>query len=372
MWVRLKESTPGRRLIALHRRYGRWEPLAFFFAGVSWDGATLNRIDSWIDSLILLAYIGVLGAFILTALRVEYGKPVSPRIAKHRAWFPAGIQFLMGALFSAYFIFYLQSTSFQTTSVLYLVVLVVLLVGNEFLRDRIVNPYFLFSLYFLAMATFFTFFLPVITKKMGYGMFWLSSLASLGLIGVMLYRLWKQQVLPARATYGRIAALILGLFATLHLFYVQNWIPPVPMAIRESGIFRGMRLEDGVYAFKYARPAWYAFWQDSDRPFRHAPGDTVYCFTAVFAPTAFDTEVSHVWYRFDEAGRRWEPRDTIPFRVLGGRDSGFRGYTRKRFVEPGSWRVDVQTENRRTLGRIRFDVIPIPVPATDVVWATFD
>ncbi len=369
---RWRQSPLIQRSLAVRRRYRRWEPLLFFFGGVTWDGATLRRIDAWVDSLLLLSYILFLGALIVVALFVEHGRITHPRLVRYREWFPAAIQFLMGALFSAYFIFYLQSTSFQSESVVYLILLIALLIGNEFLRERLINPYFLFALYFLATATFFTFFLPVITKTMGYGMFWISSLASLGLLAGILYLLWRHEVLPDARAYPKIAGLVLGLFALLHLFYIQNWIPPVPMAIRDSGIYRGMHREKEAFAFKYARPAWYAFWQDYDRTFSYSPGDTVYCFSAVFAPTAFDTRVAHIWYRYEDEQERWMPRDTIPFRVLGGRDNGFRGYTMKRFVEPGAWRVDVKTEQMRTLGRIRFDIVETDAPVTDVVWKTFE
>ncbi len=346
--------------------------MLFFFGGVTWDGATLRRIDAWVDSALLLTYILVLGGLIVVALFADQDRLSHPKLLRYREWYPAAIQFLMGALFSAYFIFYFQSTSFQTESVVYLILLFALLIGNEFLRERLINPYFLFALYFLASATFFTFFLPVLTKTMGYGMFWVSSLASLGLLTGMLYVLWRHQVLPDVRAYPGIAGIVLGLFALLHLFYIQNWIPPVPMAIRDSGIYRGMQRDKDTFAFKYARPAWYAFWQDYDRTFSYSPGDTVYCFSAVFAPTAFDTKVAHIWYRFEEADQQWAPRDTIPFRVLGGRDDGFRGYTMKRFVEPGAWRVDVKTEHMRTLGRIHFDIVETGVPVTDVIWKIVD
>lgn len=371
-WTRFREAPVVHRALAYRRRYRRWEPMVFFFAGVTWDGATLRRIDSWVDSLLLLAYILLLGGLILVSLFAQYGRLTDARLLRYQEWYPAAIQFLMGALFSAYFIFYLQSTSFQTASVVYLVVLVALLIGNEFMRDRLVNPFFLFGLYFIAASTFFIFFLPVITRTMGYGMFWISTLASAGLIGAMVRFLKRRNVLPDPKAYAHIAGLVVGLLVLLHVFYIQNWIPPVPMAIRDSGIYRSMKREAGAFAFKYERPPWYNLWQQDEDTYRYAEGDTVFCFTAVFAPTAFDTEVAHVWYRYDDAMRAWAPRDTIPFRVLGGRDNGFRGYTMKRFVEPGAWRVDVKTERMRTLGRIRFDIVPAETPVSSFDWARFD
>ena len=41
-----------------------------------------------------------------------------------------------------------------------------------------------------------------------------------------------------------------------------------------------------------------------------------------------------------------------------------RGYTFKRHVRPGAWRVDVETKTGRIIGHIRFDVVPVRAPVT--------
>jgi len=48
--------------------------------------------------------------------------------------------------------------------------------------------------------------------------------------------------------------------------------------------------------------------------------------------------------------------------VVGGRDNGYRGYTFKRHVQPGRWRVEVRTETGRLLGRIPFELVPAERP----------
>lgn len=51
------------------------------------------------------------------------------------------------------------------------------------------------GIYFLATLTFFVFFLPVVLGAMGYGVFFLSGLANLGVVGGMLYYLKQRRVL---------------------------------------------------------------------------------------------------------------------------------------------------------------------------------
>jgi hypothetical protein len=40
--------------------------------------------------------------------------------------------------------------------------------------------------------------------------------------------------------------------------------------------------------------------------------------------------------------------------MTGGRETGYRLYTMKQRVQPGEWRVDVETEDGRLLGRMTF------------------
>ena len=90
----------------------------------------------------------------------------------------------------------------------------------------------------------------------------------------------------------------------------------------------------------------------------------VYCFAAVFAPTRLHTKIYHHWRVYDEDERAWVSTDRIGYAVEGGRHRGYRGYTFKRRVRPGAWRVDVETEAGRVIGRIRFDVVPVAAPVT--------
>jgi len=52
--------------------------------------------------------------------------------------------------------------------------------------------------------------------------------------------------------------------------------------------------------------------------------------------------------------------DRIGFPISGGRDDGYRGFTVKQRVTPGDWRVDVETDDGRILGRVSFRVEPAP------------
>ncbi len=338
-------------------------PVLFFFGGVLWDVLTLDRIDAWLDNLLLLVYLIGLGALVIIATLVEYKRVKAPRLLAYRHWYPHGIQFLLGALFSAYVIFYFQSATLAPSSI-FLVLLVLLLVANEFIHQRLFNLYLLISLYFLASFSFFLFFVPVVTKSMSYGMFLLAGLLSLGLLGAMLVYLQARAIFASRRQFVYALGLVAVLFAMLNVFYLQHWIPPVPLAMRFGGAFHHVSRDAAGFHLRYEQPAWHQFWVDSDVPFHYAEGDTVYCFAAVFAPTELRTKIFHHWRVYDEAAQAWVSTDRIGYDVEGGRHQGYRGYTFKRNVRPGTWRVDVETEAGRIIGRIGFDVVPVARPVT--------
>jgi hypothetical protein len=62
------------------------------------------------------------------------------------------------------------------------------------------------------------------------------------------------------------------------------------------------------------------------------------------------------WARRDAKGR-WEQSDAIPLRIVGGREEGFGGYAYKQNWSPGDWKVAVETEDGREIGRIRFQIL---------------
>ena len=42
--------------------------------------------------------------------------------------------------------------------------------------------------------------------------------------------------------------------------------------------------------------------------------------------------------------------DKLGFKITGGREGGYRGYTYKRHMQPGEWKIDVKTKEGLVLG----------------------
>ena len=56
--------------------------------------------------------------------------------------------------------------------------------------------------------------------------------------------------------------------------------------------------------------------------------------------------------------------DLIRLPIVGGRAGGYRAFTVKQQVVPGDWRVDVETADRRIIGRVSFRVEASTEPLT--------
>ena len=51
-----------------------------------------------------------------------------------------------------------------------------------------------------------------------------------------------------------------------------------------------------------------------------------------------------------------DPERRDPLRIVGGREEGFGGYAYKQNWTPGEWRVSIESEDGREIGRVRFEI----------------
>jgi hypothetical protein len=366
---RLLDTGPARKLLAFHETHPQRAGALFFMVGVSFDAATIFRIDSVVDNVIIITYLSLLCVLYVAATLHDAGELRNVVLLRFTRWYPIASQFLLGALFSMFVFFYSQSASLTETSV-FLVLLVGLMVANEVLHDRMFSARLRLGLLFFVLASYLVYSVPIVTGIMNHGAFAAGLLLAAGLVGLILWYLWKRGVFRDRSQIIWAGATVAILLALLEVSYVLNWIPPVPMAVREAGVYHFVKKSGPEYRMRYAKPAWYKPFASDEQPFRYFPGDTVYVYTAVFAPSRLDKEIVHVWERHRPEQDDWLESDRINYFVSGGRDHGYRGYTQKRVIQPGTWRVRVETSDGRLLTRIRFHVVPVSERVTDWKWRT--
>ena len=347
------------KIAGLYEKHEKYVAIAIFVIGFLWDSLTMTRVDNPIDNIILLFYLILIGTLIVFTLRRQCGIAPPGRLLKMEPYFPWAMQFCFGGLFSSYVVFYFKSASFTRTQFFFLI-LVFLLFANEFLQRRLQNHVLLAILYSFCFLSFLAFFLPVLLANVNEKIFLLAGLASL-LVSLFVFFLgflfhpdgWKHRMKP-------IAGWMLSVVLIVNVLYFANLIPPVPLALKDVGIFHKVKITPAGYEVKYVAPSAWRFWLDWESPFYLSPGDRVFCYTSIFAPGKLRVRVRHVWSHKTADG--WVQTDQLPFEISAGRENGYRGYTFKRGITPGTWRVAVETMRGQTLGVITFDVVPSPMP----------
>lgn len=342
-----------RKFLKRNERY--LSPVALLI-GFVFDNLTLTRIDQLYDNMVLFSYLIIagIGIAILQLHRNDILK--KSFISKISPWLPLFIQFAFGGLFSGYFIFYSRSASLAS-SWFFILVLLSLLVGNEFFRKHYKRFTFQISIYYLAIFSFVIFFIPIIIGKIGAWVFVLSGLVSLLAIWIVLYFFTK--IIPdivvksARA----LTVSILGIYIAMNILYFQNIIPPIPLSLKDIDVYNFVeKTKTGDYiVVSEDKSSWSLYWL-INKKINVKPGDPVYVFSSVFAPSNIRTDIVYVWEYYDEDAGLWVVASKVPVSIVGGRDGGYRSFSVKNNIFPGRWRVELVTKRGQLIGRIVFIV----------------
>ena len=343
----------------IYFKYERYITPAAFFAGFIWDNLTLRRIDLLFENLTFIWNLLIVGVGIILINGYEAGL-IRWRFADRFLKFaPLLMQFSFGGLFSAFFVFYSRSAS-VFSSWPFLLFLLVLFVGNDFFRKRYLRLTFQLSVFFIALFSYSVFALPVLFGKMGAVVFIASGIVSLLVIGGVIFLLWKIVPEKVKKSQHALVFCIGGIFFAFQFSYFANVIPPIPLSLKESGIYHSVeRISNDSYIYKvsYERAPWYLFFEDQSSVFHLEPDSKVYIYSAIFAPTKIETLILHRWLYFDAEKKDWIEMSRVPFSISGGRDGGYRGYTYKSSVKPGKWRVEVINDRGQVLGHRTFKVV---------------
>ena len=364
LWTEIKSKLGifnENKVIQFFTKHQDYLPLAFFFGGFVFDTMTLGRIDRLYDIIVLSSHMTLLTVTLYLYNLSDDGKWKGTLLERVEPYFPLAIQFFFGALSSAFVIYFFRSVSLSKT-IIFFIILVILLIANEFLKKRISNKYLQFSLYFFVSFIFFTFMIPVFIKLMNTYVFIFSGLVALAMT-LVLIRLVSNASPSTRQELHRakIIGLIIGLYSTINLFYLFNLIPPVPLALEYGIVAHEIVKEDNLYIVSYQHEKWPIFWREYESKFTRKPNASVYIFTSIFAPTAIEKSVFHRWMRYNDLTEAWDHVEDIGYEITGGRDEGYRGYTVKSNVKQGLWKVEVITEEELIIGVIKFEIVDDPL-----------
>jgi hypothetical protein len=343
----------------LYKKYEKYiSPISLIY-GFIFTSLTLTRVDMpmenfWIIVNLLLVALGILGMTFYQNRAKEKNIPLED-VQKVHFYLTLVMQFAFGGLFSTFFVFYIRSSS-VIQSWFFLLILLVLLVGNEVWKKRYERLVFQISVLFISLYLFLIFILPVLFHRLGADIFIISGITSLILIFLFLFLLKRIAKEKFQSNHHNLKISILAIFILMNVMYFTNIIPPIPLSLKASGAYHNIiKVTEGRYEGRKESETW---WNSVRRypVFHQRAGENVYAFSAIFSPIKLNTEIIHQWQYYNEVTKKWIDSSRIVLPISGGRDEGFRTYSAKQSVTPGLWRVKVMTTRGQVMGYINFKV----------------
>ena len=265
-----------------------------------------------------------------------------------RQRFSWAVQFCFGSLFSALVVCYFKSSG-SLASFILVILLAILLVGNEFLQKKYES--FGVSLAFLSLlgTMFMNFTLPHLVHRIGFIWFFLSTLLSLGVCVL----LWK---ISRRSKKVLIAPI--GISVCLVAAYLMNWVPPVPLVLKHQLVCQNFDKTD--YSCDVDAPSLLQKIGLKIPTVHRIPGEDVYVLASVYAPAELKAEIEYRWHYMNPTTEKYSLTDKISsgrMVINGGREDGFRSFSRKKNIPAGKYRVEVAFKDGAVIGSQSFEVI---------------
>ena len=356
-----------QRLKLYYERHEQAFDIAAFAGGFVFDIAMLDRIDAWSTIIQQGVYLLLIAIILLQMFSAEgHPAPDMGTMSAPKRWYyqyrNAFVHFLLGTLLNLYTLFFFKSASLFVSFV-FMVVLALLLVANE--SKRLKEQFGLslkFALFSLCLLSFCAGIVPVFVGTIGPFVFLLSMLVACVPLAVIYRRIHihaPDRVLQARRQILVPFSVVLIGFLSL---YLVRLIPPVPLSLSFIGVYHNVERSGDEFKLSHERPFW-RIWDNGDQKFIAQPGDRIFVYFRLFSPARFSDQVLMRWYWKDTG--KWKLQDSIPIKIVGGREQGFRGYGTKNNYQPGDWKLQVETTDAREIGRVYFDVAMAPEAPRD-------
>lgn len=319
-----------KKLNALLNKYEHiWSPVSLV-VGFAIDSLTLQKVDDVGSQIFLITYLSIV--FLGIIFSFKYKKPIFLLI----------IQFFMGGLFSAFFVFSIKSSSFGA-SWPFITFILGYLIANEFLKKYYEHLMVRIGVFTVALYSFMIFFVPTFLNNISRKTFIISGVSTLFVVYVLILILFFINKKEVRKHFVLLLVNIIVIFGLINGLYFIRAIPPLPLSMKEMGLYSNVyRSSSGDYIK--------TDFKDGDIK------SPVFLYASVFAPFQFDTNVYHVWEEYDETLREWKERSRIRISIAGGREGGYRTYSEKKFVKEGKWRVSVVTRGDLIIERKVFEI----------------
>lgn len=271
-----------------------------------------------------------------------------------REWSPVwkdrftwALQFFFGGMFSALVVCYFKSSG-SIASFILVILLAILLVGNEFLKKHYESFGLNLALFCLLGTMFMNFTIPHVVHRIGFGWFFLSTLLSFGICTAI----WK---ISRRSKGVLIAPALISIL--LVVAYLMNWVPPVPLVLKQH--MACQNFDKATYTCDMDEPTFLQKIGLGTPTVHKQEGNEVYFLASVYAPAKLKAEIEYRWYYEDPTTEKFKLTDKISsgrMVINGGRETGFRSFSRKKNAPPGKYRVEIAYKNGAVIGAGAFEV----------------
>jgi len=283
----------------------------------------------------------VLLLWILVAVLVQTRGVLAASDRRTHRFVLAATEYTVQTLYHGVLLFllpaYWAATTLTSSNVIFLLLLVALtlLATVDPWYHAVVHPYPWMGYVFFVVSLFgaLNLALPLVYVPPAWALLSSAWLATVALTpAVCRARGWSWRL-------GFAVTALVGFFVATGVVYARIAIPPAPLFLANSRI------------------AWDVGTIDSLEPPSTIPASALQsqglvAHTAIYAPAGLRTPVQHVWRQNGVV------INVIPLTVEGGRQQGYRTFSRKHAFPPnaaGRWTVDVMTRGQ-LIGRVRFRV----------------
>lgn len=342
-----------------YQRFERPISSLSLIGGFVFDALTLTRVDLFWENFWVCAHLIIVAVSIVLINATEGGEVEVADPGKLHFWLVNVMQFFFGGLLSTYLVFYFRSGTIGV-SWPFFAILAIAFIANERLKHHYARLAFQISILYLSVYLFCIYIVPVLVHAIGPRVFLVSGAVSLVVIGLfllVLHAVAKEKF--ASAGGRRVFFWIGGIFALMNIFYFLNVLPPIPLSVKDAGLYEVFTVEaPGSYTAQYEDQGPFGFLEPSET-IRLTPGAPLYAYSAVFSPASFALTIVHEWQYYDASSGRWVTRGKIPLTVTGGADGGYRTFSEETGLTPGAWRINIETAQGQVIGRVDFTVITV-------------
>lgn len=353
-WIKNRKAY--LQLKAWIERYERVLIASFLLGGFFIHYFTFRALDVNSTLIGLGIYLLVAAACILYVAFSEKRAMdwTHPLLERLRLAIPLVLQLAFGSLFSMSLLFYWFSGTLSASWPVFLLLLVLIL-GNEVFRHTYLQPLVQITLFSFALCAYSSVLFPFLFNSLSSGVVLAGAILSLGVSLLLIWLLIRIAPVFKKQRWSMIASVML-VFGVLTMLYSLNAIPPIPLSLREAGIYHDVRRIGSAYQL-IGEPE--SFWQTlvQGQTLHLDSTGRVYAYTVIYSPADLNTVIYHAWERYNEATRTWEATDRLSFPITGGRADGYHGYSFKTIHQPGKWRVTVMTARGQALGRMRVRIV---------------